>query len=391
MDYNKMALELHKKLIGKITVNSKVSVKTKDDLSTAYTPGVAEPCREIEKYPEKVYEYTSKSNLIAVVSDGSAVLGLGDIGAAASIPVMEGKCVLFKEFGNVDAFPICLDTKDTNEIIRIVKMMEPVFGGINLEDIAAPRCFEIEVKLKEIMDIPVFHDDQHGTAIVTTAAVINALKLADKKIEDVTAVINGSGAAGSSIAKLLLSLGIKDILMCDREGIISRNRKNLDKFKKELAEKTNKSNREGSLADAMMGADIFIGVSAPNVVTKEMVASMSQKSIVLPMANPTPEIMPDLAKEAGAFIIGTGRSDFPNQVNNVLAFPGIFRGALDVRASDINEEMKLAAALALAEAVGSNLNVEFILPKPFDEGYMEKVAEAVKKAAIESGVARNVI
>ena len=391
MDYNKMALELHRNLVGKISVNSKVSVKTKNDLSTAYTPGVAEPCREINMYPEKVYEYTSKSNLIAVVSDGSAVLGLGDIGAAASIPVMEGKCVLFKEFGGVDAFPICLDTKDTDEIVRIVKMMEPVFGGINLEDIAAPRCFEIETKLKEIMDIPVFHDDQHGTAVVTMAAIINALKLADKKIEDVTAVINGSGAAGSSIADLLLTLGIKDIIVCDRKGIISKNAKNLDKFKVKLAMKTNRRNLEGNLADAMVGADIFIGVSAPNVVTKEMITSMSQKPIVFPLANPTPEIMPEIAKEAGAFIIGTGRSDFPNQVNNVLAFPGIFRGALDVRASDINEEMKLAAAFALAESVGSNLSDVCILPKPFTEGYMEKVAEAVKKAAVESGVARKLI
>lgn len=389
MDYNKMALELHKKLVGKIAVSSKVHVKTKDDLSTAYTPGVAEPCRQIYEDPLKVYDYTSKSNLIAVVSNGTAVLGLGDIGASASIPVMEGKCVLFKEFGNVDAFPICLDTKDTEQMVKTVKMMEPVFGGINLEDIAAPRCFEIESKLKEIMDIPVFHDDQHGTAVVTTAAIINALKLAGKKIENVTAVINGSGAAGNSIAKLLLKLGIKDILMCDRKGIISKNRKNLDKYKQELSEITNKSGKEGNLADAMIGSDIFIGVSAPNIVSKEMVESMGEKAIVFPMANPTPEIMPELAKEAGAFIIGTGRSDFPNQVNNVLAFPGIFRGALDVKASDINEEMKIAAALALAESVGDNLDVEFILPKAFDSGYMEKVAEAVKKAAIESGVARN--
>ncbi|MBP2028394.1 malate dehydrogenase (oxaloacetate-decarboxylating) [Acetoanaerobium pronyense] len=388
MDYNKMALELHKKLVGKISVTSKVPVKTKDDLSMAYTPGVAEPCREIHKDPLKVYDYTSKSNLIAVVSDGTAVLGLGDIGAAASIPVMEGKCVLFKEFGNVDAFPICLDTTDTDEIVRIVKMMEPVFGGINLEDIAAPRCFEIEAKLKEIMDIPVFHDDQHGTAIVTTAAIINALKLAEKKIEDVTAVISGSGAAGNSIAKLLLSLGIKDIFMCDRTGIISKNRTNLDKYKKELSEITNKAGIDGSLVDAMNGADIFIGVSAPGAVSKKMIESMAEKAIVLPMANPTPEIMPDLAKEGGAFIIGTGRSDFPNQVNNVLAFPGVFRGALDVRSSEINEPMKLAAALALADSVGENLDVDFILPKAFDEGYMEKVAEAVKKAAIDSGVAR---
>ncbi len=388
MDYNQMALDLHKRLVGKITVNSKVPVKTKEDLSTAYTPGVAEPCRQIHKDPSKVYDYTSKSNLIAVVSDGTAVLGLGDIGAAASIPVMEGKCVLFKEFGNVDAFPICLDTTDPDEIVRIVKMMEPVFGGINLEDIAAPRCFEIEEKLKKIMNIPVFHDDQHGTAIVTSAAVINALKLADKKMEDVTAVINGSGAAGNSIAKLLISLGIKDIFMCDRTGIISKNRKNLDPFKQGLADTTNKSNRDGTLADAMVGADIFIGVSAPDVVTKDMVASMNEKSIVLPMANPLPEIMPDLAKEAGAFIVGTGRSDFPNQVNNVLAFPGIFRGALDVRASDINEPMKMAAALALADAVGDQLSVDCILPLAFDKGYMEKVAEAVRQAARDSGVAR---
>ncbi|MBS4539470.1 NAD-dependent malic enzyme [Clostridium sp. D2Q-11] len=388
MDYNKAALELHKDLVGKITVNSKVPVKTKEDLSTAYTPGVAEPCREIHNTPQKVYDYTSKSNLIAVVSDGTAVLGLGDIGADASIPVMEGKCVLFKEFGDVDAFPICLNTKDVDEIVRTIKLMEPVFGGINLEDIAAPRCFEIEAKLKEVMDIPIFHDDQHGTAIVTTAAIINALKLGKKKIENVTAVINGSGAAGNSIAKLLISFGIKDILMCDRTGIISRNRRNLDKYKKELSELTNKDNKDGTLADAMEGADIFIGVSAPNVVTKGMVSSMAKKAIVLPMANPTPEIMPDLAKEAGAFVIGTGRSDFPNQVNNVLAFPGIFRGALDVRASDINEEMKRSAALALAESVGDKLNVDFILPRAFDEGYMEKIADAVKKAAIESGVAR---
>lgn len=388
MDYNKLALEMHKKLVGKISVTSKVPVKNKDDLSTAYTPGVAEPCRVIHEKPETVYDYTAKSNLIAVVSDGSAVLGLGDIGAVASIPVMEGKCVLFKEFGNVDAFPICLETNDVDEIVRTVQLMEPVFGGINLEDIAAPRCFEIEEKLKKIMNIPVFHDDQHGTAVVTTAAIVNALKIVGKKIENVKAVINGSGAAGNSIAKLLLSMGIKDILMCDRKGIISRNRENLDKYKKELSEITNKENKDGSLSDAMAGTDIFIGVSAPNIVSKEMVASMNEKSIVLPMANPTPEIMPDLAKEAGAYIVGTGRSDFPNQVNNVLAFPGIFRGALDVRASDINEEMKIAAANALAEAVGDRLDVDFILPKAFDEDYTEKVAEAVKKAAIDSGVAR---
>ncbi|SHJ42783.1 malate dehydrogenase (oxaloacetate-decarboxylating) [Dethiosulfatibacter aminovorans DSM 17477] len=388
MDYNKMALEMHKKLVGKISVTSKAPVNNKDDLSTAYTPGVAEPCRVIHEKPETVYDYTAKSNLIAVVSDGSAVLGLGDIGAAASIPVMEGKCVLFKEFGNVDAFPICLDTKDVDEIVRTVQLMEPVFGGINLEDIAAPRCFEIEEKLKKVTNIPIFHDDQHGTAVVTTAAIINALKITGKKFEDVKAVINGSGAAGNSIAKLLLSMGIKDIFMCDRKGIIYKDREGLDKYKKELSEITNNENRIGSLADAMSGADIFIGVSAPGIVSKEMVASMNEKAIVLPMANPVPEIMPDLAIEAGAMVVGTGRSDFPNQVNNVLAFPGIFRGALDVRASDINEEMKMAAAKALADSVGDKLAVDFILPKAFDEGYSEKVAEAVKKAAIDSGVAR---
>lgn len=388
MDYNRLALEMHKKFSGKISVTSKVSVKNKDDLSIAYTPGVAEPCREINKNPETVYDYTAKSNLIAVVSDGSAVLGLGNIGAAASIPVMEGKCVLFKEFGDVDAFPICLETNDVDEIVRNVQLMEPVFGGINLEDIAAPRCFEIEDKLKKVTNIPIFHDDQHGTAIVTTAAIINALKITGKKFEEVKAVINGSGAAGNSIAKLLLNMGIKDILMCDRKGIISNNRENLDKYKKELSEITNKENINGSLTDAMVGADIFIGVSAPGIVSKEMVATMNQKAIVLPMANPIPEIMPDLAKEAGAMIVGTGRSDFPNQVNNVLAFPGIFRGALDVRASDINEEMKIAAANALAKSVGDKLAIDFILPKAFDEGYTKKVSEAVKKAAIDSGVAR---
>jgi malate dehydrogenase (oxaloacetate-decarboxylating) len=388
MDYNKMALEMHKRLTGKISIKSKIEVRNETDLSIAYTPGVAEPCREIHKDEARVYDYTSKSNLVAVVSDGSAVLGLGNIGAKASIPVMEGKCVLFKEFGDVDAFPICLGTNDVDEIVKTVKLMEPVFGGINLEDISAPRCFEIERKLKEIMDIPVFHDDQHGTAVVCAAAIINALKLAGKKFEDSTVVINGSGAAGNSIAKLLLNLGTKDILMCDRKGIISRNRENLDKYKKELSEMTNKGNVEGTLQDAMKNTDVFIGVSAPKLVTKEMVESMNDKAIVFPMANPEPEIMPELAKEAGAYIVGTGRSDYPNQVNNVLAFPGIFRGTLDVRASDINEAMKMAAAQALAEAVGDDLAIDHILPKPFSKGYTEKVVEAVKKAAIESGLAR---
>ncbi len=387
MDYNKAALEMHSKLMGKISISSKVSVKNKDDLSIAYTPGVAEPCRMIHKNAEAVYTYTSKANMIAVVSDGSAVLGLGNIGAKASIPVMEGKCVLFKEFGDIDAFPICLETNDVDEIVKTVQLMEPVFGGINLEDISAPRCFEIEKQLKKTLSIPVFHDDQHGTAIVVAAAIINALKLIGKEIGEVEAVVNGAGAAGNSITKLLLSMGIKDVVVCDRQGILDEEQK-LDPYKAELAGMTNKKGINGSLADAFVGKDIFIGVSAPNIVTMDMIASMNEKSIVFPMANPVPEIMPDLAVEAGAYIVGTGRSDYPNQVNNVLAFPGIFKGALAVRASDINEEMKIAAAYALAEGVGDELSVDNILPKPFQEGYSERVAEAVKQAAIDSGVAR---
>lgn len=389
MNYNEMALTLHKDNVGKIEVTSKVQVENKTDLSTAYTPGVAEPCMEIHRDIEKVYDYTAKSNLVAVVSDGTAVLGLGDIGAHASIPVMEGKAVLFKAFANVDAFPICLNTKDTEEIIRTVKLLEPVFGGINLEDIGAPRCFEIEKRLKEELDIPIFHDDQHGTAIVTAAAIINSLKIADKKIEDIEAVINGSGAAGIAIAKLLIRMGIKDIIMCDSRGIISSARTDLNDSKKEILSMTNKNDTMGTLADAMKNKDIFIGVSAPGVVTKDMVSSMNEKSIVLPMANPTPEIMPDLALEAGAFIVGTGRSDFPNQVNNVLAFPGIFRGALDVRAKEINEEMKIAAAYAIAETVkDEELTTDFILPEAFNKDTGMNVAEAVRKAAVESGAAR---
>ena len=389
MNYNEMALKLHKENVGKIEVTSKVAVENKTDLSTAYTPGVAEPCMEIHRNIDAVYDYTAKSNLVAVVSDGTAVLGLGDIGAHASIPVMEGKAVLFKSFANVDAFPICLNTRDTEEIIRTVKLLEPVFGGINLEDIGAPRCFEIEKRLKEELDIPIFHDDQHGTAIVTAAAIINSLKIAENKIEDMNAVINGSGAAGIAIAKLLLKMGINDIIMCDSRGIISSSRENLNESKKEILSMTNKNDISGSLADAMKNKDIFIGVSAPGVVTKEMVASMNEKSIVLPLANPTPEIMPDLALEAGAFIVGTGRSDFPNQVNNVLAFPGIFRGALDVRASEINEEMKIAAAYAIAGTVkDEELSKDFILPEAFNKSVGMNVAEAVRKAALESGVAR---
>lgn len=389
MNYNEMALKLHKDNVGKIEITSKVPVENKTDLSTAYTPGVAEPCMEIYRNIDTVYDYTAKSNLVAVVTDGTAVLGLGDIGAHASIPVMEGKAVLFKSFANVDAFPICLNTKDTEEIIRTVKLLEPVFGGINLEDIGAPRCFEIEKRLKAELNIPIFHDDQHGTAIVTAAAIINSLKITDKKIEDIEAVINGSGAAGIAIAKLLINMGIKNIIMCDRKGIISSDRTDLNDSKKEILSMTNKKHVTGTLADAMKNKDIFIGVSAPGVVTKEMVSSMNEKSIVLPMANPTPEIMPDLAKEAGAFIIGTGRSDFPNQVNNVLAFPGIFRGALDVRASEINEEMKIAAAYAIAGTVkDEELSKDFILPEAFNKDTGMNVAEAVRKAAYESGVAR---
>jgi len=389
MNYNEMALKLHKENVGKIEVTSKVQVENKSDLSTAYTPGVAEPCLEIHKDINTVYDYTAKSNLVAVVSDGTAVLGLGDIGAHASIPVMEGKAVLFKSFANVDAFPICLNTKDTEEIIRTVKLLEPVFGGINLEDIGAPRCFEIEKRLKEELDIPVFHDDQHGTAIVVAAAIINSIKITGGKINEIEAVINGSGSAGIAIAKLLISMGIKNIVMCDIEGILSPEMSNLDDSKKEIISLTNKYNERGSLADAMKDKDIFIGVSAPGVVTKDMIASMNEKSIVLPMANPTPEIMPDLALEAGAFIVGTGRSDFPNQVNNVLAFPGIFRGALDVRASEINEEMKIAAAYAIAGTVkDEELSKDFILPEAFNKSVGMNVAEAVRKAALESGVAR---
>lgn len=389
MNYNEMALKIHKDNIGKIEINSKVPVENKTDLSTAYTPGVAEPCMEIHKNIDMVYDYTAKSNLVAVVTDGSAVLGLGNIGAHASIPVMEGKAVLFKAFANVDAFPICLNTNDTEEIIRTVKLLEPVFGGINLEDIGAPRCFEIEKRLKEELDIPIFHDDQHGTAIVVSAALINSLKITGKRIEDVEAVINGSGAAGIAIAKLLLSMKIKNIVMCDINGILSLNNTDLDNSKKEIHSMTNINNQVGTLEDAMKNKDIFIGVSAPNIVTKEMVASMNEKSIVFPMANPTPEIMPEEALKGGAYIVGTGRSDFPNQVNNVLAFPGIFRGALDVRASEINEEMKIAAAYAIAGTVNDDeLSKDFILPEAFNKKIGINVAEAVRKAAINSGVAR---
>ncbi|WIF96176.1 malic enzyme-like NAD(P)-binding protein [Caminicella sporogenes] len=389
MDYNKLALELHKEKKGKISVVSKVKVENKEQLSTAYTPGVAEPCRVISKDKNAVYDYTSKSNLVAVVSDGTAVLGLGDIGATASIPVMEGKAVLFKSFADIDAFPICLDTRDVDEIVRTVKLLEPVFGGINLEDIASPRCFEIEEKLKEILDIPVFHDDQHGTAIVVAAGLINSLKLTNKKIEEIEIVVNGAGAAGLAITKLLLKLGVGNIVLCDKKGVINEDYEEANWAKREMAKITNKNKERGTLKDVIKGKDVFIGVSAPNIVTREMIESMADKAVVFAMANPIPEIMPDEAKLGGAFIVGTGRSDFPNQVNNVLAFPGIFRGALDVRASDINEEMKIAAAYAIANTISDDeLTVDNILPKPFDKRVVKNVAEAVKNAAKKTGVSR---
>ena len=389
MDYNQMSLKMHEENHGKLEVVSKVAINDRDDLSTAYTPGVAEPCRKIHANPADVYKYTCKANTVAVVSDGTAVLGLGDIGPEAAIPVMEGKSVLFKRFAGVDAFPICLDTKDTDEIVETVKRLAPTFGGINLEDISAPRCFEIERRLKEELDIPVFHDDQHGTAIVVGAALMNACKVANKKIEDITLVINGAGAAGCAIGKLLLSLGIGNLIMVDREGIICEGDNYLNEAHAEMAKVTNKNKLHGSLADALKGADAFVGVSKPKLVTAEMVKSMNDKPILFAMANPTPEIMPDEAKAAGAFIVGTGRSDFPNQINNVIAFPGIFKGALAVRASDINEEMKMAAAKAIAGCVPEDkLSAEFILPNSFDRSVPVAVAEAVAKAARETGVAR---
>lgn len=388
-DYSKLALEMHEQNKGKITVQSKVKVENKDDLSVAYTPGVAAPCVEIAKDEDLVYKYTSKGNMVAVVSDGTAVLGLGDIGASASIPVMEGKAILFKDFADVDAFPICLKTKEVDEIVNTVKLLEPVFGGINLEDISAPRCFEIENKLKEELNIPVFHDDQHGTAIVVAAAIINSLKLIDKKIEELEVVLNGPGAAGIAITKILLSMGVKNVVLCGLNGALEESMEDLNWAQKEMLEVTNIHNEKGLLADVIKNKDVFIGVSGPNCVTKEMVASMADKAIILAMANPTPEIMPDLAKEAGAYIVGTGRSDFPNQVNNVLAFPGIFRGALDVRAKEINEEMKIAAAHAIANSIKEeDLNTENILPKAFDRSVATNVAEAVKEAARRTNVAR---
>jgi len=388
MDYLKESLRLHYEWKGKLEVTARAKVSNKEQLSLAYTPGVAQPCLEIQKDISKSYDLTRRWNTVAVITDGTAVLGLGDIGPEAGMPVMEGKCVLFKEFGGVDAIPLCVRTKDVDEFVNAVALILGSFGGVNLEDISAPRCFEIERKLKERSDIPIFHDDQHGTAVVCTAAIMNALKVVKKDIKDCTVVFSGSGAAGVAIAKLFTTLGVKDIIMCDRKGIICDG-DNLTPAKQEIASFTNKGKKRGSLADAMVGADIFVGVSAPGIVSKEMVASMAEDSVVMAMANPVPEIMPDLAKEAGARVVGTGRSDFPNQINNVLAFPGIFRGALDVRASDINEEMKIAAAKAIASLVSDDeLTEDYILPKAFDERVGPTVAEAVGKAARDSGVAR---
>lgn len=379
MTTNEKALLLHEKWNGKLETISKTPVKSREDLSLAYTPGVAEPCKVIAKDKEAAYKYTIKSNTVAVISDGSAVLGLGNIGPYAAMPVMEGKAVLFKEFGDVNAFPICLDTQDTEEIIKTIVNIAPAFGGINLEDISAPRCFEIEERLKELLDIPVFHDDQHGTAIVVLAGIINALKVTNKNKENCQVVVNGAGSAGIAITKLLLTYGFKDIIMCDRFGIISKDTPNLNWMQKDMTKVTNPSIRTGSLADALKNADIFVGVSAPNIVTSEMVASMNQDAIIFAMANPVPEIMPDVAKAAGAKVVGTGRSDFPNQVNNVVAFPGIFKGALDGRATQITEEMKLAAAIAIASLVkDEELNEDNIMPEAFDARVVEVVSKAVK-------------
>ena len=389
MDYAAESLKLHYQWRGKLDTVPKMEVKDRQALSLAYTPGVAQPCLEIQKDISKSYELTGRWNTVAVVTDGTAVLGLGDIGPEAGMPVMEGKCVLFKAFGDVNAVPLCIRSKDVDEIVHTVSLLAGSFGGINLEDISAPRCFEIERKLKEVCDIPIFHDDQHGTAIIVAAALINALKLVNKKIEDITAVFSGAGAAGTAIFKLLKSMGLGDAIICDRKGAICSARTDLNDEKKALLELSNKADKSGSLADVMVGADLFIGVSSPGVVTPEMVKTMAPNPILFPMANPVPEIMPDLAREAGAAVIGTGRSDFPNQINNVLAFPGVFRGAFDVRASDINEEMKLTAARALAQLVSDEeLTPDYIIPAPFDQRVCPAVAAAVAQAARDSGVAR---
>ncbi len=391
MDIKELALKKHYDWAGKLEIKSRTPVKDKEQLSVAYTPGVAEPCMVIYNDYEKSFELTRRWNTVAVVTDGTAVLGLGDIGPEAGMPVMEGKCVLFKEFADVDAFPICIRSKDIDEIVRTVYLISGGFGGINLEDISAPRCFEIEKRLKEICDIPVFHDDQHGTAVVVGAALLNALRLTEKEISKVRCVINGAGSAGIAIGKHLLKLGVKNLTMVDRFGIICEGMDGLNSAHEEISKLTNREKTVGTLADALIGADVFIGVSAPNIVTEDMVKSMAKDAICFPMANPVPEIMPDLAKKAGARVVGTGRSDFPNQINNVMAFPGIFRGALDVRASDINEEMQMAASLAIASLVSDDeLNEDYIMPVAFDERIGKTVAKAVADAAIKSGVARKV-
>ncbi|MCI8646228.1 MAG: NADP-dependent malic enzyme [Firmicutes bacterium] len=381
MDYYEASLKMHEEHKGKTAVASKVEVKTRDDLSTAYTPGVAEPCRKIHRNPEDVYKYTNKSNTVAVISDGSAVLGLGNIGGLASIPVMDGKSLLFKEFAGIDAIPICLDTQDIDEIVMIAKNIAPTLGGINLEDIAAPRCFEIERRLQEQLDIPVFHDDQHGTAVVVTAAIINALKLVGKEWDKVRVVINGAGAAGSAISRMIIAAGAGDVILCDKNGIICRGDEELSAAHREMAEITNKSCMSGTLADAMKGADVFVGVSGPKLVSEAMIASMAENAVAFPMANPEPEIRPELAKQAGARVVGTGRSDFPNQINNVLAFPGIFKGALAARAKRITEDMKIAAARALAGIIPEEeLTEEYIIPSAFHPGVADAIAEAVAAA-----------
>ena len=384
-----IALEAHAKWKGKIEVISTVELNNKEDLAIAYTPGVAEPCLEIQKDVNLSYDYTRRGNMIAVVTDGTAVLGLGDIGPEAGMPVMEGKAALFKSFANIDAFPICIRSKDVDEIVKTVQLISGSFGGVNIEDISAPRCFEIERRLRETCDIPVFHDDQHGTAIVTAAALINALKLVNKNIEDIKVVINGAGSAGISIGRMIMALGVKNLILCDREGALFSGQQGLDEGKASIAKITNPNMEKGTLADIIKNADVLIGVSAPGVVTKEMIQTMAKDAIVYAMANPIPEIMPELAKEGGARVVGTGRSDFPNQINNVLAFPGIFRGALDVRATDINDEMKLAAAKAIANIIkDEELREDYIIPDPFDKRVVEEVAKAVGAAARETGVAR---
>ncbi len=387
---NQEALQMHRRNHGKLSVVSKVQVRDLTDLSRAYSPGVAEPCRRIHENPEEVYTYTIKGNLVAVVSDGTAVLGLGDIGPEAAMPVMEGKALLFKSFGGVDAFPVCVATKDPEEIIKMVKYLEPTFGGVNLEDISAPRCFEIERRLKAETSIPIFHDDQHGTAIVTAAGLINAARVVGKRLENMVVVVNGAGASGMAVSKLLMKLGVRDLTLCDTKGAIYEGRpEGMNPYKDEIAQVTNRAMNKGKLADVMKGADVFVGLSQANQVTPEMVQSMARDPIIFAMANPTPEIMPEDALAAGARVVGTGRSDYPNQVNNVLAFPGVFRGALDTRASDINEEMKVAAAQAIASLVSpAELGAEYVIPQTFDRRVAPAVAAAVAQAAIDTGVAR---